>query len=348
VQVGIGYPHFLDARVGWVLFVGPCNTSACVDLLVSEDGGVTWHTASRGVPIRTSASVSLAPRVHVATTTVGWVLDGDNGMLRTEDGGATWRSEATEGAVAGIQAHGSDVWRLDESCPSNALACKYVLNVSSDTGQTWQRAPTQPPVRDVVASFAGPSAEVAYVLSDSVHGGGEGSPDPLIARTSDGGRSWTTRPAPCSGFRSWAHETFFDLAVSEPNDLWLVCGDEPFSGAMQPKHLFRSSDGGRSWSQDLGTPNGGAGGRTVAGSPKRACRGGGRTSIACTSDGGHTWRYPNEGKDNPLDGGVDVIQFTDELHAWATGQSESADFNVLWRTTDGGDSWSPVSVRPID
>jgi iron complex transport system ATP-binding protein len=71
-------------------------------------------------------------------------------------------------------------------------------------------------------------------------------PDPFIARTSEGGRSWTSLDAPCTGFKSRAHEAASGLAASEPGDLWLVCGDEPASGAMQSKHLFRASDGGRS------------------------------------------------------------------------------------------------------
>jgi photosystem II stability/assembly factor-like uncharacterized protein len=109
---------------------------------------------------------------------------------------------------------------------------------------------------------------------------------------------------------------------------------------MQRKHLFRSSDGGVTWSQDLGTPNAGAGGYTVAASAARACRGG--TSISCTRDGGRTWFFPTT---DPTDSGMDVYQFVDDLHGWAMGQDETTgDFTGLWHTADGGESWSRQHV----
>jgi photosystem II stability/assembly factor-like uncharacterized protein len=139
-----------------------------------------------------------------------------------------------------------------------------------------------------------------------------------------------------------------DLATSTPFDLWFVCHDEPGSGAMAPKHLYRSTDGGAHWSTDLGPPNLGAGGSTAAGSPSRACRGGSRTSISCTRDGGRHWFFPNPGgPENPLDGGVHIIEFADPQHAWALGQDgETGSFNMLWRTTDGGESWSASAIDP--
>jgi hypothetical protein len=153
---------------------------------------------------------------------------------------------------------------------------------------------------------------------------------------------------PCVGVHDGNGFIGEDLAASGASDLWLVCHDEPASGAMAPKHLYRSTDGGAHWSRDLGSPNLGVGGQTAAGSPERACRGGGRTTISCTRDGGEHWFFPIPGAaDNPLDGGVRMIEFADHDHAWALGQDgETGNFDVLWRTTDGGETWSPSAIDP--
>jgi hypothetical protein len=147
---------------------------------------------------------------------------------------------------------------------------------------------------------------------------------------------------PCTGSRGE------DLAVSSPDDLWFVCHDEPGSAAMAPKHLYRSADGGTSWSGDLGAPNLGLGGETAAGSAVRACRGGGRTSISCSRDGGHHWFFPILGSaDNPLDGGTRIFEFIDASHAWELGQdAATGSFNVLWRTLNGGETWSHSTIAP--
>src|SRR5258708_21001251 len=88
---------------------------------------------------------------------------------------------------------------------------------------------------------------------------------------------------------------------------------------MQTKHLYRSSDGGASWSQDLGTPNAGAGGHTVAASPTRACRGSSRTSIVCTRDGGRKWFVPNT---QVAYTGMGMFPFVDAVHGWPISKTE--------------------------
>jgi photosystem II stability/assembly factor-like uncharacterized protein len=112
----------------------------------------------------------------------------------------------------------------------------------------------------------------------------------------------------------------------------------------RPRDL--SEDFGRCWEPEpLRTPNSGVGGQTAAGSPERACRGGNRTAISCTADGGHTWRYPIGGAENPLDGGVHVLEFAEKRHAWAIGQDRnSGSYNIVWRTIDDGDSWSSTAI----
>jgi hypothetical protein len=81
----------------------------------------------------------------------------------------------------------------------------------------------------------------AYVLTYTVTSQG-GFPTWQLAFTDDGGATWTQRSAPCAGPLSLGAE----VAASSTQDLWLLCGSEGSTGA-QSKQIFRSADGGVSW-----------------------------------------------------------------------------------------------------
>jgi hypothetical protein len=72
--------------------------------------------------------------------------------------------------------------------------------------------------------------------------------------TGDGGATWQARPVPCAG----AFDLGAEIAASSTEDLWLLCGSQASAGA-QSKELFRSQDGGMTWTltasaTGLGTP----------------------------------------------------------------------------------------------
>lgn len=358
-----GELHFLDPRIGWAPLVRSCGQQTCVVVVATDDGGATW-TPKTDPPLAVrhddDERVLAVPLVRLVTAEVGWLVDMDGNLFGTTDGAKTWRAEATPHPVVSLEAVGRTVWRLEQDCPTPQDRCRYTLVTSEDGGRRWAALDPQPPIgrsgmSSLTPGLVRPSAEVAYVFSDggdypgAGHSGDpppeEWNPDPVMARTADGGRTWSTVKPPCPA-RGLGGARGADLATSAPDDVWLVCQDEAGSGAMQPKHLHRSSDGGRHWSEDLGTPNAGNGGRTAAGSPRRACRGGSRTSISCTRDGGRTWFFPiADSADNPRDGGVAVYQLVDDQHGWAIGQDlHSGNYDVVWRTIDGGETWTPSRI----
>jgi photosystem II stability/assembly factor-like uncharacterized protein len=354
----VGEVHFLDPAFGWAPVSESCGTHICLVVYETHDGGANW-TPRTNPPLVIDYGdepwMRPSPAVRLATKQVGWLLDEKGALYTTDDGAVTWRKERADTVIIELQAQADSVWRLDKMCSQPKKTCHYNLVTSNDQGRNWHTTQPAPPIGLSGVSLVRPSPQTAYILSDrgDMHLD-TWKPNPIIARTMDGGKTWTTLTPPCSGYNDGSeHETpgsgGWDLAASTPNDLWLVCRDGAASGAMQRKHLFRSSDGGNTWSKDLGTPNAGSGGHTVAASPSRACRGGNRTSISCTRDGGRTWFYPIPGgADNPDDGGVDIYQFIDDRHGWAIGQDkDSGNITALWRTSDGGESWSVGHVGSI-
>lgn len=336
---------FLNAELGWAVLFRPCGTQTCWLLYASNDGGASWKPRTESLPL---PEPYFGPRVRMASPEVGWLVDPKDQpekrsiVLATRDGGRTWREVPTEADGVSMEPQGRSVWRLEWKYVRPGEVREDSLLASDDYGATWHPLPAPPPHNGIFVGFSRPTAEVAYVLSDGrlqPYEDRAGSA-PLLARTADGGRSWTTRTPPCTG------DAGADLDTSTPRDLWLVCSDNPASGAMQGKHLYRSSDGGDHWSGDFGTPNLGAGGATAVASPTRACRGGSRTGIRCTFDGGRRWEATvlSGGQENYFDGGVGVVEFFG-LRGWATGvMSSDLPLNLVWRTTDGGHSWSPVAV----
>ena len=95
-------------------------------VLVSTDGGESWKQAR--VPVR-----ALLTAVHMHDERTGWAVGHDAVILRTDDGGETWRlvHQAPEEELPLL-----DVWFRDERTGFAIGAYGYFL-VTRDGGDTW-------------------------------------------------------------------------------------------------------------------------------------------------------------------------------------------------------------------
>jgi photosystem II stability/assembly factor-like uncharacterized protein len=230
-------------------------------VLGSEDRGRTWSTRTELAAERVFA-IDAGRVVHVLGET--GVYEGAAGAWRrfSAPGGASLQSGsigrdratgrtllyATTANGIHVSEDGGRNWRA----ASGALA---PLVRDTGEGMTWGPAAGSKPTVGPIAASAGHGL-TAYVGLRGVRPAGGGPAFNGIARTSDGGRSWTVvhseadRPsANLEG--SWiearaledGHSVWFDA----PYDLAVAPGDPDVCYATDLFRTYRTQDGGRTW-----------------------------------------------------------------------------------------------------
>ena len=178
-------------------------------VLVSTDNGARWTQAR--VPTR-----ALLTAVHMHDERIGWAVGHDAVILRTEDGGATWRlvHYAPEEERPLL-----DVWFRDERTGFAVGAYGYFL-ATGDGGDTWAaRAISEDDFHLNALAPAGPDRLFIAAEAGAAY------------RSDDGGATWRALSPPYGG--SW----FGALALDRDRVLLLGLRG----------HLFRSEDAGERW-----------------------------------------------------------------------------------------------------
>jgi len=217
-------------------------------VLVSSDGGETWTQAR--VPTR-----SMLTGVWFHDADLGWAVGHDASILKTTDGGATWRLVNFQ---PDLLLPLFDVWFADASNGMAIGPYGFVLK-TSDGGETWEESAldAQPLVSEEEsaeeeAATTGEQEDEPFWEEDLSSGGdfhlnkiveaGDGTlyiaaEAGNIYRSEDRGQTWVSLPSDYTG-------SFFG-ALALPGGELLVFG---LRG-----NVFRSSDSGETWRQ-LDTP----------------------------------------------------------------------------------------------
>ena len=180
-------------------------------VLVSDDDGESWKQAR--VPVR-----ALLTAVHMHDARIGWAVGHDALILRTEDGGLTWRVAhyAPEEERPLL-----DVWFRDERTGFAVGAYGYFL-ATADGGRTWK--PRTIDKDDFHLNAIVPAGNSRLFIA------GEAG---ALYRSDDGGDIWRKLSSPYAG--SWFSALPLDA------DRLLLFG---LRGSM-----YRTDDGGESWTQ---------------------------------------------------------------------------------------------------
>lgn len=294
-----------------------------------------WELKDSGAPAARFRGLSAVSR------NTAWLAGTQGTVLRTTDGGASWRNVSPPGAaelqfrdIEAFDARRAVVLAIGEGEASRIYR-------TEDGGATWTE------------SFRNTDAKAFYdCLTFFDHRHGLAMSDPVdgkfrILSTSDGGRSWkvlpnTGMPAALDGEAGFAASGQC-LVSSGPRDVWLATG-----GAARAR-VLHSDDRGLTWTASdtpipAGDPARGvfalafrdrAHGLAVGGdyrpdqsSPQAAAR---------TGDGGATWR-PAATPVNAYRSGVAWLPHSRSaaLAVGPTGTDLTTDGGRTWRTVDTG------------
>ena len=251
----------------------------------STDAGATWMTTTDHLPVLGVSDIAINPadrnEIYIATG------DGDAGdtysigILKSSDAGMTWQPTGFSWDV--IQGRRITRLLIHPTQPQVLLAGTNVgIYKSTDGGDTWSLTRSGS-IRDMHFKSGDPS--VVFAAGTAFY------------RSDNGGDSWSTVSVPAGG-----QVGRYELAVTpaDPEYVYLLAGDNATNGFLG---LYRSTDGGQSFSERSTSPN-------ILG-----------YAFDGSSGGGQAW-YDLALAVSPTD--------RDEVHAGGIN---------IWKSVDGGLSW---------
>lgn len=178
--------------------------------------------------------------ISAVSDQVAWASGSGGTVLRTTDGGSTWRALKVAGAEA------LDFRDIDAISDQIAYALSIGSGASSriyktiDGGRSWALQIMNTDPKAFFDAMAFWSAERGITFSDSVDG------QLVILRTDNGGLTWTRVPAdglpPALDNEGAFAASGTNIAVYGRSHVWIG------TGAAAVSRVLRSSDGGRTWS----------------------------------------------------------------------------------------------------
>ena len=336
---GVAAASFITANQGWVL--GSTGCDGCAGVAHTRDGGGTWSYLP--APPTTFWWYSNRPS---AVTDIAFANAADGylfapGLFATTDGGRTWTDQHLTD-VRALAIAGAYVYALtgyNNSGPE--LLYRSQLGTAS-----WQKVALPRalgPGQGLQIAAAGPNLVLLQIGMSSV-----GITADQVGRiwvSTDQGADWQPRSMPCTVADGGA--SVLSVAYGHPR-AWLIdCYDNQQSSQEQNtlQHVYGTADGGQTWAR-LGNPpqhnapvlladNG-------AGHAFLATVGGGDT-LSGTLDGGRTWIL-EIGDGGSFFGWAD-LGFISPSIGFVVGPTHYATEH-LYRTTDGGQTWAPLTISP--
>jgi len=296
-----------------------------------------------------------------------------DGLYLSEEGGNTWQGVEADGQLPGedeFKDHA--VWAVKIAPSDNNViwvAHNYWVEKSTDGGQTWTHIWNSTMQRDCT-DCGGEGDNFRFCRSLAVDSSdpqrvyvGTGGPygtdlSGAVYKTEDGGETWT-KMNDGSDFDFGVVD--MDIDPQNNNTIWAVT-DSAGAGGVWGGTLYRSGDGGETWSPIFSLTPSGARYFTVAvkpNDPNVVFTGSGPGIIKHYSlDGGVTWdkEYPIEGDSTYVQNLQFDPQDTETLYAswkrrdhpgWAVGRSSKGGESGTWKiyTTPNNDFYS-LAVHP--
>jgi photosystem II stability/assembly factor-like uncharacterized protein len=209
--------QFVDARYGWA--IEPWVVWR------STNGGSSWQYE----PIYIEEDLGLVHRGRFVSRTDGWVIGDRARVLRTSDGGKTFREQTLP---AGSDTWVNSVFSTDGTTAWIVASPDGGIYYTNNRGENWLRQEIPNPDSRVLS--------VHFIDTNEGWAVGweprPGIPNsrPLVLHTPDGGASWET-------VKTAITEAPFQVFFSDIMHGWIVC----------PNLLYRTADGGKTWREVL-------------------------------------------------------------------------------------------------
>jgi len=361
--IRVSFGDQLDGAALLTLYPDNCSTppSACVQLAVTTDGGLSWQAEGGFLPLA-STVLSDVGAIDWASPAFGYAWSSSD-LLRIDDKGQWQRIQSPPGLVSpsiqSVSVLGDSLW-VAFLCGGPTSQCTRPLwSWRSRSGWQPVSLPVQPAGSRPV-EIVRPSDRTALLLS-SISGTDQAG---SLFESNDGGSTWTRLALPCGSLtRKGSNGTIH--ATATPDSVALVPGA---SGAPTSADLVLECVGAAGvgyqalsfWSRhslsagiwqlqsdnvpsDLPAvgvaPSMGYASDIVA-TPGSVWIALGRSPPYRSTDDGHTWEKPPELgtevahdvlKDSTL--GPGIFDFINARDGWCL-------YWELWRTTDGGAVWT--------
>jgi photosystem II stability/assembly factor-like uncharacterized protein len=286
--------QFFDSLEGWAI-----GGDAFYHTI---NGGAIWTKST--VPLGTwSYGARFFDRLH-------GIAAGEFGnIVRTVDGGVTWQTIQPQGS-------GQRLWDVEYSGADTVFLAgdNGVISRSTDGGVTWNSI--QSGGAGVTHGFDSVDARHLWAGQDA----GE------IAYTINAGRQWLR--ASVQGFDVFGQ--IMAVAFADTSRGWAAGSNGFFGGSSGV--LSRSSDGGKTWEQQLDISDFTFNGLETIDTLTAFAVGGfdlvGGGLVLRTVDGGLFWQDVT-----PVSAGFRDVFFIDDSTGWIVGSS-------IYKTTDGGSTWT--------
>ncbi len=339
---------FANRKVGWAV-----SGNA---VLHTVDGGLHWA-------IRHQRKLDRFSCVQALGTRRAWLCGAADTLLRTVNGGATWKRFHT-GVATGTTLTGMRFTSRNTGWVSGGGQ----IIQTTDGGAHWTSQlsiPWPDPDRPSI---------IGLTFADSQNGWATPSGGPVY-HTSDGGANWTQQTAapPSSwGFALTPSDAVVGRAYGRPSLSVTTNGGATWQSSIRAAdgyfgtlHGLQFVNAATGWAtgdggEILATANGGTTWTAQSSTTPESLNHvhfidaqdgwavGDQGVIVHTTDGGATWAGQTSGTGYDLTG----VVFTDAQTGWATGQSftEYGDYSsgVILHTTDGGQDWTTQYASIFD
>ena len=210
----------------------------------TTDGGVQWQVLSDSLPSVTCGGVAVDPVnpnvLYYGTGEMNFSLDSyyGDGIFKSTNGGTTWTQVATTAAGRYISQITINpvITSIVYASGSNGVY------KSTDAGATWASTGSGTNANCVLLDPTNPS-----ILFTTTGGSGGNT----TRKSTDGGATWVSLAGGLPGSAT-AGRTQLAMAASNPNILYASVANRSTNGLLG---LYRTTDGGTSWTLRTSTPN---------------------------------------------------------------------------------------------